>query len=124
MGSPSRENPCRNAERRSNRGGYAGLGRFARSSASGATWCGGSARDRWRMSTETRPVAVDERAPGGTPLALPQRVAARRAVGAERFALAGLAGFFAIFGAVKAKRTEAIDLAITIRWQRVRHPII
>jgi undecaprenyl-diphosphatase len=66
----------------------------------------------------------DEAARGGTRVALPDRIAARRAVGAERIALLGIAGFGAIFAAVKAKRTEAVDLAITMRWQRVHHPLL
>src|SRR6188472_3030609 len=66
----------------------------------------------------------DEAAPGGTALALPVAVAARRAAGAQRVAALGLAGFLGIFAAVRAKRTQAIDLAITMRWQRVSHPML
>src|SRR6476620_30643 len=76
------------------------------------------------MGRDLSSTIPDELAPGGTRLALPGRVAARRAAGAQRVAFLGLAGFLAIFAAVKAKRTEAIDLAITIRWQRVRHPLL
>jgi undecaprenyl-diphosphatase len=64
----------------------------------------------------------DEAVPGDTPVTLPARVAARRSRAAERAALLGLAGFAAIFAAVKARRSEAVDLALTLRWQAVRHP--
>jgi undecaprenyl-diphosphatase len=74
-----------------------------------------------RMASRQAP---DEAAPGGTKLALPPWIAARRAAGAERVSALGLAGFLAIFVAVRAKRTEAIDLAITLRWQRVTHPLL
>jgi undecaprenyl-diphosphatase len=76
--------------------------------------------DAWRDGG-ARP---DEAAPGGTALALPVRVAARRAAGAQRVAALGIAGFLGIFAAVRAKRTQAIDLAITMRWQRVSHPML
>jgi membrane-associated phospholipid phosphatase len=36
--------------------------------------------------------------------------------------LASLGGFAAIFALVRARRTEAIDLALTIRWQAFRRP--
>jgi membrane-associated phospholipid phosphatase len=75
-------------------------------------------------SLRAQPAVPDEAAPGGTSVALPPRIAARRAVGAQRFALMGVGGFVAIFAAVRAKRTEAVDLAITIRWQRVHHPLL
>jgi undecaprenyl-diphosphatase len=45
-----------------------------------------------------------------------------RARRAEVAALAGLAGFGAIFAAVRARRSEALDLAITLRLQRRRRP--
>jgi hypothetical protein len=62
----------------------------------------------------------DEARPGTTAVTLPEHVAARRARGAERVAAAGVAGFVGIFGLVKAKRTEAFDLAVTMRWQATR----
>lgn len=66
----------------------------------------------------------DEARPGATPITLPEHVGARRAEGAQRFALAGVAGFVGIFGLVRAKRTDALDLAITMRWQAVRQPLL
>jgi undecaprenyl-diphosphatase len=54
----------------------------------------------------------------------PPRVAVRRARAASAVAWLGLAGFVAIFAGVRARRTEAFDLAVTIRLQARRHPAI
>lgn len=64
----------------------------------------------------------DEARPGTTPVTLPEPIVVRRARGALRAALAGLGGFAAIFALVKTHRSEAIDLALTMRWQAVRSP--
>lgn len=63
----------------------------------------------------------DEARAGATPVTLPEQVSARRAQGGQRAAVACVAGFLGIFGLVKAKRTQALDVAITMRWQAVRH---
>jgi membrane-associated phospholipid phosphatase len=55
---------------------------------------------------------------------LPTRVALRRGRGASTVAALGLAGFFAIFGLVRSHRSEAFDLALTIKLQRRRHPLV
>jgi len=64
----------------------------------------------------------DEARPGTTPVTLPELVVVRRSRGALRAALAGLGGFAAIFALVKTHRSEAIDFALTMRWQAVHHP--
>jgi len=66
-----------------------------------------------------RATAPPEPPPPGT---LPPRVALRRTRGPQAAALAGLAGFAGIFGLVKARRSEAADIALMIRWQAFRHP--
>lgn len=55
---------------------------------------------------------------------VPERVAARRGREAEMAALAGLLGFVAIFGVVRARRSEAVDLALTLKLQRRAHPAL
>jgi undecaprenyl-diphosphatase len=54
--------------------------------------------------------------------AVPWWVALGRARQATTVAVLGLAGFGLVFAAVKAKRSEAIDLALTLRLQRRRRP--
>jgi membrane-associated phospholipid phosphatase len=52
------------------------------------------------------------------PEANPPRVAVARARGASLAAWLGLAGFAGIFALVRARRSEAFDLAVTIKLQR------
>lgn len=52
------------------------------------------------------------------------RVAVARGQRAERVALAALGGFAAIFLVVRANRTGAFDLAITMKLQRQRIPLL
>ena len=54
--------------------------------------------------------------------ALPRRTALARGRVASAAAVAGLVGFGAIFAAVRARRSEAIDLALMLRLQRRRRP--
>jgi membrane-associated phospholipid phosphatase len=54
--------------------------------------------------------------------ALPPRATRGRHRTALSVALGGLLGFLAIFAAVRARRSEAIDLAVTLRLQRRRRP--
>ncbi|HUQ79006.1 MAG TPA: phosphatase PAP2 family protein [Patescibacteria group bacterium] len=54
--------------------------------------------------------------------ALPRRTALARGGFAGGAALAGLAGFGLIFAAVRAHRSEAIDVALMLRLQRRRRP--
>jgi membrane-associated phospholipid phosphatase len=54
--------------------------------------------------------------------ALPRRVALARGRVATGVALAGLAGFGGIFATVRARRSEAFDLAVMLRLQRRRRP--
>lgn len=65
--------------------------------------------------------AVDTAAGAARTAALPERAIRRRQVAALPVALGGLVGFGAIFAAVRARRSEAIDLALTLRLQRRRH---
>jgi undecaprenyl-diphosphatase len=53
---------------------------------------------------------------------LPPPVAAKRGRIGEVVVAAGLGGFALMFAAVRARRTEAADLAMTLRVQRWRHP--
>jgi membrane-associated phospholipid phosphatase len=59
--------------------------------------------------------------PKGT---VPAVVAVRRARGASAVATAALLGFVAILVAVRAGRSQAFDLALTLRVQARRHPFI
>jgi undecaprenyl-diphosphatase len=52
------------------------------------------------------------------------RVAVRRGRGASLAAWGAVAGFGAIFGLVKARRSDAIDLAVTVRLQKHDHPVL
>ncbi|HET7702171.1 MAG TPA: phosphatase PAP2 family protein [Candidatus Limnocylindrales bacterium] len=54
--------------------------------------------------------------------AVPRRTALARGRLASAAAVAGLVGFGAILAAVRARRSEAIDLALTLRLQRRRRP--
>jgi membrane-associated phospholipid phosphatase len=54
----------------------------------------------------------------------PAPVAVRRGRGARLVGWAALAGFGAIFGLVQRHRTDAIDLAVTLKLQRRDHPVL
>jgi undecaprenyl-diphosphatase len=60
----------------------------------------------------------------GPPTTLPAPVVARRAGTGLRASLLGIAGFAALYGLVRQRRSEAIDLAITMKVQSVRHPML
>jgi undecaprenyl-diphosphatase len=55
---------------------------------------------------------------------LPEPVARERGRFASGVALAGLAGFAGIFGLVRARRSEAIDVALMIKLQRRSNPLV
>jgi membrane-associated phospholipid phosphatase len=55
---------------------------------------------------------------------LPTPVALRRGRGASAIAAVGLAGFLGIFGLVRTHRSEAFDLALTIKVQSRRHALL
>ena len=55
---------------------------------------------------------------------VPPPVAVRRGRTARLVAWAAMAGFGAIFGLVRARRSDAIDLAITLKLQRRDHPVL
>ena len=52
----------------------------------------------------------------------PPRIAVRRGRTAALVERLSLVGFLAIFGLVRARRSEAIDLAVTTKLQRFSHP--
>ena len=54
----------------------------------------------------------------------PARTAVRRGRGAALMECASLIGFGAIFALVRARRTDAIDLAVTMKLQRRTHPLL
>ena len=66
---------------------------------------------------------LDPRAPPPTEV-FPASTAVRRGRSASAVAWACLIGFAALFGLVRAKRSEALDLAVTLQVQANRHPII
>ena len=68
------------------------------------------------VTTAATQAASRETLPTGTALA--------RGRGATAVAIAGLLGFLVIFGLVRTHRSEAADMAITLRLQRRRHPIL
>jgi undecaprenyl-diphosphatase len=71
---------------------------------------------------EAAGAAIGEAARGAHAATVPRRRVLERAGPAELAALVGLAGFAAIFAAVRARRSDAIDLALTLRLQRRRRP--
>jgi undecaprenyl-diphosphatase len=52
------------------------------------------------------------------------RLAVRRGRTARLVAWASMAGFAALFGLVRARRSDALDLAITLKLQRRNHPAL
>jgi undecaprenyl-diphosphatase len=54
----------------------------------------------------------------------PARTAVRRGRGASLIEWASLIGFGAIFALVRARRTDAVDLAVTMKLQRRTHPLL
>ena len=54
----------------------------------------------------------------------PARVAVRRGRTASALAWLGLLGFGGIFGLVRARRSDALDLAVTLKVQGRRHPLV
>jgi membrane-associated phospholipid phosphatase len=67
--------------------------------------------------------ALDPRSPP-PPEVFPTPVAVRRSRTVSTVAWACLIGFAALFGLVRAKRSEALDLAVTLQLQANRHPLI
>lgn len=66
--------------------------------------------------------ALEDAARGAHAATVPRRHVLARAGRAELVALGGLAGFAGIFLLVRAHRSEALDLALTLRLQRRRRP--
>jgi undecaprenyl-diphosphatase len=54
----------------------------------------------------------------------PTGVALARGRAATAVGMAGIAGFLGIFSLVRARRSEALDLALMLRLQRRRHPLL
>jgi undecaprenyl-diphosphatase len=69
------------------------------------------------------PAALDPRKPPPAEV-FPAPVAVRRSRTASTIAWACLIGFAALFGLVKARRSDAVDLAVTLRLQANRHALL
>ena len=69
------------------------------------------------------PAALDPRKPP-PPEVFPAPIAIRRSRTASTIAWACLIGFAALFGLVKARRSDALDLAVTLRLQSNRHALL
>jgi undecaprenyl-diphosphatase len=87
----------------------------------GATAAVGQAAEAAASATSAAARATVRAAAAET---LPTRPALARGRGAMALATAGLLGFLGIFGLVQTKRSEAVDLAILLRVQRTRHPLL
>jgi undecaprenyl-diphosphatase len=55
---------------------------------------------------------------------LPAPIAVERAGTGLRASLLGIAGFAALYALVRQRRSEALDIAITMKVQSVRHPVL
>lgn len=89
---------------------------------------GTATRDSRTSPAEALAAAIGA-APTGTrtagPIELaPTRVALARGRIASWLTAGGIGGFLAIFALVRSRRTEAIDLALTLRLQARRHPFV
>jgi len=69
------------------------------------------------------PAAIDPRKPPPAEV-FSAPVAVRRSRAASTIAWACLIGFAALFGLVKARRSDALDLAVTLRLQANRHALL
>jgi undecaprenyl-diphosphatase len=76
-----------------------------------------------RPPLPTVPAALDPRKPP-PPEVFPAPVAVRRSRTASTIAWVCLIGFAALFGLVKARRSEALDLAVTLKLQANRHALL
>jgi membrane-associated phospholipid phosphatase len=80
------------------------------------------------MTTVSRPAAdavarvAEALTPPPGPVTVPTPVAVRRGRGATAVMLGSLAGFGVLFWLVRTKRSEAFDLAMTLRFQRRHRP--
>ena len=81
-----------------------------------------SAADATSRLGRTAAEAIDRAAVGAHAGSNPRWLALWRGRGAAAVAVAGLVGFGLIFAAVRARRSEAIDLALMLRLQRRRRP--
>src|SRR5689334_12956546 len=68
------------------------------------------------------PARVAEALVPAGPVTVPAPVAVRRGRGATVVMLGSLAGFAVLYWLVRTKRSEAFDLAMTLRFQRRRRP--
>ena len=66
--------------------------------------------------------AVGDAAAGTPPVTVPPRVAVARGRGPAAIVAVGLAGFAALFWLVRTNRSQAFDLAVTLRFQHRRRP--
>jgi membrane-associated phospholipid phosphatase len=70
------------------------------------------------------PKMTDSAAAAHPTMVAPPRTAVRRGRTADVAERLGLLGFVAVFGLVRARRSEALDLAITVKLQRRSHPLL
>jgi membrane-associated phospholipid phosphatase len=75
------------------------------------------------MPQATLPATMDPRQPP-PPEVFPTPVTVRRGRTASMVAWLGLLGFAGLFALVRAKRSAALDLAITLKLQGRRHPLV
>jgi undecaprenyl-diphosphatase len=75
------------------------------------------------LSPPSIPAAIDPRKPPPAQV-FPAPVAVHRGRTASTVAWACLIGFAALFGLVKARRSDALDLAVTLRLQANRHALL
>jgi membrane-associated phospholipid phosphatase len=75
------------------------------------------------MPTPGVPAALDPRKPPPTEV-FPAPVALHRGRAASTVAWICLAAFAGLFGLVKARRSDAVDLAVTLKLQHNRHPLL
>lgn len=70
------------------------------------------------------PLHIPPTLPPPPVVVVPPRVAVRRGRTARLGVWIALAGFGAIFGLVRARRSDAFDLAVTLKFQQRDHPVL
>jgi membrane-associated phospholipid phosphatase len=102
-------------------------GGYTRAAGAAVTELGGAVRRSTRppgsLARHARDVTEPAVAANPTVVA-PARIAVRRGRGAALVERASLIGFGAIFALVRSRRTDAIDLAVTMKVQRRSHPLM
>lgn len=76
------------------------------------------------IDPSTLATTVESTPPRPPDIVVSPRVAVRRGRSAQLAGWVALAGFGAIFGVVRARRSDAIDLAVTLKLQQRDHPLL